>query len=62
MSENFQACIREALEMPDAPLEALCERIRTLRQIELCALELPLPKGDKSRLKHRAGPTAGSYS
>lgn len=41
MEENFQACIREALEMQDAPLEALCERIRTLRQIEICALYLP---------------------
>lgn len=32
--------IREALGMPNEPVEGMCERIRTLRQTEMLAVEV----------------------
>lgn len=59
MSDIFQACVREALEMQDAPLEDVCERIRTLRQIEICAFSLPVMKGGRDESSHENGSNPG---
>jgi len=61
MSEHFQICIREALGMQDASLEELCERIREFRQVEICALSLPIIKDRKEIVNHRYGPQPRLY-
>lgn len=48
--------------MQDASLEELCERIRELRQVEICALSLPIIKDRKEIVNHRYGPQPRLYS
>jgi len=49
MEENFISRIREALDMQTATANELCERILTLRQIEICAFYLQ----NRNKIRYR---------
>ena len=51
MGDNVISSIREALDMQTATVNELCERIRTLRQIEICALYLHATEEQNQKLQ-----------